>query len=233
VSDGSPQNNFSWSNNLIQDIQGTAYWSIVNGGDASNWQVFNNVIFQTQGSSRPGVSGGGFFACVNPGTNCTNIKIIGNTFINDRSDYDNSFTIHAPDTSGNTFTLQNNLFYQITSAQTTNPIGTPDVNGTVTADHNTFLNVGSPNGLSGGTGDVTVASGSPNPFVNWPGYNFQLTGNSTNWNSGLTQSSPFNVDFLGSARPGTDGIWSRGAFEVAGAQAQGPTPPLNLTASVQ
>ena len=67
-------------------------------------------------------------------------------------------------------------------------------------------------GLNGGTGDVTVTSGAPIPFVNWPASNFHLISENADWTGGITLLAPFNVDADGKTH-GADGTWERGAYE--------------------
>ena len=78
--------NVSFYNNVIQDIQGTGMWVVVTGGQADNYNIYNNAILRTQGSSRPGFSNG-FFACINSGSKCTNMNFFGNSIANYTADY--------------------------------------------------------------------------------------------------------------------------------------------------
>lgn len=217
--------NVDFHNNIIQDIQGTGIWVCLTGCQASNFNIYNNVLFRTPGSSRPGTSNG-IFSCINPGNRCTNINFIGNSVVNYTADYGGALGIHC-DGNPDTFTWRNNLFYNTSPADR---IGFDVCGGTFTEDHNSWLNSGSP---INGTGDVTVTSGAPSPFVNWQNGDFGLVSQNADWGAGVALAAPFNVDMGGNARPGTDGVWDRGAFEFAGQLAQAPAPPTNLTGVVQ
>ena len=119
---------------------------------------------------------------------------------------------------------QNNLFYN------TSNVGFSLNGASLAEDHNSWLNSGSPRS---GQADVTVTGGAPNPFVAWPNADFRLVGQNAAWQDGATEVAPYNVDKAGSARPGFDGLWDRGAFEFAGTQTTLPMPPSGLTASVK
>ena len=93
--------NVTFANNVIQDIQGTGMWVVVTGGQADNYNIYNNVILKTQGSSRPGFSNG-FFACINSGSKCTNMKFIGNTVINYEADSSGAAGILSENNNGST-----------------------------------------------------------------------------------------------------------------------------------
>jgi len=218
LGDGNQMNNFTFSNNLIEDVQGTAYWSILNGGQASNWQVFNNVIFQLPTSTRPGISTG-TFVVVNTGSFATGINLIDNTWVGDHADFSNHFGA-ACDSSNctGTFNEQGSLYYLVVDDQDGPSNQTPIVGPTgdfpnATESYNSIINSGTVNFGYTGTGDIKAVS-QANPFINWPAYNFRLTGNGTNVNSFISLTSPYNVDFVGNARP-SGGTWNRGAFQFA------------------
>jgi hypothetical protein len=225
LGDGTGMNNYTFSNNLIQDVQGTAIWSILNGGRAANWNILNNVIFRTSGSSRPGTSNG-IFATINSGSRSQNINFIGNDVINYTADYAGALGIRD-ENGGGSYTWENNLFY---NTSPDDRVGFSLGGSSFTEGHNSWLNSGSP---VNGAGDVTVTSGAPSPFVNWQNDDFRLVNQNADWGSGVILSAPFNLDMAGSLRPGSDGVWDRGAFEFAGVLAQAPAPPTNLTGVVQ
>jgi hypothetical protein len=231
LGDGNQMNNYTFSNNLIQDAQGTAYWSILNGGQASNWKIFNNVIFQLPSSVRPGISSG-TFVVINSGSSATGINLIDNTWIGDHTDYAGHFYSSCDSGScGGAFNEQGSLYYGIIDDQDgssgQSPVGRSGFNN-ATESYNTIINSGSVSGYSG-TGDIKATS-QANPFVNWPSYNFNLTGSSTNVNSSLSLASPYNVDMAGNARP-SGGVWNRGAFQYTSGSAPPPAPgaPTNLS----
>jgi hypothetical protein len=218
--------NVEFSNNVIQDIQGTGMWVLMTSGTTNGMRIYNNSIFRTSGSSRPGFSNG-FFSCISSGTKCDNISFIGNSIANYTADYVGSAGIFTQNSGGSaSFTFENNIFYN------TKNIGFSLGGGSFTENHNSWLNSGSP---ANGSSDVTVTSGAPNPFVDWPNADFRLVGQNANWGNGLALGAPYNVDAAGNARPGSDGTWNRGAFEYgAGGQAVlPPTPPSGLAATVK
>jgi len=206
--------NVDFHDNILQDIQGTGVWVIVTGGSASNYSIYNNVIFRTQGSSRPGLSNG-IFACINSGSRCTNWKFIGNVVVNYAVDSGGALGIRD-ENGGGSYTWQNNIFYSNPSTA----VGFSLSSSTLTEDHNSWLNSGSPRS---GTADVTVTSGAPNPFVNWPASNFRLAAEDANWTNMLALASPFNVDAAGAPRS-TD----RGAYQFGGVVVAAPGAPANL-----
>jgi hypothetical protein len=211
--------------NIIQDIQGTGIWVCLTGCQADGWTIYNNVIWRPSGDSRPGTANG-IFSCINPGNKCTNMSFIGNSVVNYTADYSGALGIHC-DGNPNTFTWQNNLFYGITPSDR---IDFQLCGGTLTEDHNTYLNSGTP--LSGvSSTDNVVLAGAPNPFVDWTSVKFNLATQNSDWSNGRILSSPYNIDAVGNARPGPDGAWNRGAYEYAGT-GQAPGPPTNLNSVV-
>jgi hypothetical protein len=210
--------------NIIQDIQGTGMWVCLTGCQASGWTVYNNVIFRPQGDSRPGVSNG-IFACINPGNQCTNMSFIGNDVVNYTADYAGALGVHC-DGNPDTYTWENNLFYGITPSDR---IDFQLCGGSLTESSNAYINSGTPqSGTS--SSDIIVASGGPNPFVNWTGGNFNLASQNADWSGGKVLSSPYNTDAAGNARPGPDGVWDRGAYEYTTAV---PAAPTKLTGVVK
>lgn len=214
--------NITFADNIIQDIQGTAVWTFNTGAHASNYLIYNNVLVRTQGSSRPGTSNG-ILACINAGSTCTNIKFIGNSVVNYTADYPGALGIRDENGNGS-YVWQNNLFYDIPADRIAFSLG-PGT--TLTEDHNSWLDSGSPRN---GADDITVTSGAPNPFVDWPSGDFRLANQNSDWGNGATLAAPLNVDMAGSQRPGSDGTWNRGAYEYGGSQLAAPS---NLKASVQ
>ncbi len=230
LGDGTPMSNYTFSNNLIQDVQGTAIWSILNGGQASNFNVYNNVIFGTSGARLYDTSNG-ILAVINSGSVMKGFHFYGNSSVNASPDYNGSNGVRV-ENSGSTITWQNNLFYSGLSQQSGSPLSYNVASGsTITLGYNSYLNYGSPG--TSGTADVVVTSGAPNPFVNWTSYNFDLASQNADWNNGVTLSSPFNEDMGGNSRPGSDASWDRGAYEYGTAQAQAPNPPTGLVGNAQ
>jgi hypothetical protein len=207
--------------NIIQDIQGTGIWVCLTGCQASGWTIYNNVIWRPMGDTRPGTANG-IFSCINPGNQCTNMSFIGNSIVNYTADYAGALGLHC-DGNANTFTWQNNLFYGITPSDR---IDFQLCGGSLTEDHNAYLNSGTP--LSGTSStDIVIPTGAPNPFVNWTNVNFNLASQNADWSKGGALPSPYNVDAAGNPRPGSDGVWDRGAYQYAGT-GQTPAPPTNV-----
>jgi hypothetical protein len=225
LADGNQNDGYVWSNNLIQDMVGTAYWAVLNGGQASNWQIYNNVIFQLDPAQHIDT---GTFVVINSGSNAQNINIIGNSWVNDHSTYSGHFTFACDSGSCNgTITFQNNILYNIVDDQDgTRPAGSSQFPNTI-ANHNSYINVPGTIGLLG-TADVDIRSGAPSPFANWSDYNFNLIGENASVNNGLALAAPYTLDAAGNSRPGSDGVWDRGALEYAGSISQKPSPPTGL-----
>jgi hypothetical protein len=206
----------------------------LNGGQASNWQIFNNIIFQLPTSSRPGVSTG-TFVVINSGSYATGINVIDNTWVGAHTDYSNHYGASCDATCTGAYNEQGSLYYGIVDDQdgsSPSPVAWTGDFTNAKENNNSILNSGTVNYRYTGTGDIK-ATGQANPFVNWPSYNFQLTGNSTNVDSSLSLAAPYNVDMGGSARP-SGGVWNRGAFQFAsgGAPPPAPAPPTNLNGTV-
>lgn len=213
--------NVDFHSNIIQDIEGTGVWVCLTGCQATNFTIYNNVLWRTAGSSRPGTSNG-IFSCINSGNRCTNWSFIGNSVVNYTADYAGALGTHC-DGNPNTFTWKNNLFYGITPDDR---IDFQTCGGSLTESHNTYLNSGMPkSGIS--STDIVLTTGASNPFTNWQGSVFTLASQNTNWSNGQALASPYNVDFAGSSRPGTDGIWNRGAFQYVSGKPV-PASPVNL-----
>jgi hypothetical protein len=222
-------NNLNIYSNLFQDIQGTAWFTFNSGGTATNINIYNNIFLRTPGSTR-GSTSNGIIACINSHTCGGPVQFIGNTVVNATADYSNQGLGINNENAGGHYVWQNNLFYGAQcSAVGFNMAGTGT---TLTEDHNSYLNCGTP-GTRSGAGDLVVTSGSPNPFTNWTGYDFTLTANNANWSNGLALASPFNVDLAGALRPGSSGTWNRGALQYSSSVAQLPAPPTSVTVTVQ
>jgi hypothetical protein len=215
--------NIVFYSNIIEDITGTSIWSTVTGGQNDGWLIYNNIIERPNGSTRPGPSQG-LISCVNAGNLCTNYQFIGNTIVNETDDYAGHLGMMCLEGNPCTATWRNNLYYN------TSNIGFDMNGGKLAEDHNTFLNSGSVSKYYSNSTDVIIASGAPNPFVNWPNGDFRLANQNAAWVGGAALQSPFNVDIAGSPRPGSDGVWDRGAYEYGGSQT--PLPPSGLVTAV-
>ncbi len=208
-------------NNIFRDIEGTAVMSFDSGG-GTNVQWYNNLFFYSSPPLRQGVADGMVW-CGN-GAACNNFRFQQNTIVNFSGSYNVGLMVIPPATgSGNL--AQNNIWYG-----NNEDISFPGWS----EDHNSFLNnTGVTANPGSGPADVYVGSGSPNPFTNLQAGDFRLASQNANWGAGATLASPFNVDLAGNSRPGTDGVWNRGPYQFAGAQAQGPAAPTSLVARTQ
>jgi hypothetical protein len=218
--------NVIFYSNIIEDITGTSIWSTVTGGQNDGWLIFNNIIERPKGSTRPGPSQG-LISCVNAGNTCTNFQFIGNTIVNETDDYGGHLGMMCIEGNPCTATWKNNLYYN------TSNIGFNMNGGKLTEDHNTFLNSGNVSNYYSSSTDVIIASGAPDPFKNWAGYDYHLALQQSYLESGAVFASPFNLDAGGAPRPGSNNVWNRGAYQYSGSLNNTPTPPWNLTTSVK
>lgn len=218
--------NVDFHSNIIQDIQGTGIWVCLTGCQASNVNIYNNVLWRAAGSTRPGTSNG-IFSCINSGNKCTNWSFIGNSVINYTADYAGALGTHC-DGNPDTFIWKNNLFYGISPSDR---IDFQTCGGSLTESNNTYLNSGTPKSGIGST-DIVISTGAPNPFTNWQNGVFTLASQNANWSGGTVLSAPYNVDFVGSSRPDSSGVWNRGAYQYQTNTAV-PAPPTNLKGVVQ
>ena len=197
---GFSNSNSSEHDNVYRDITGTAVWTFaLPSGTHTNWAYYNNVIFQSSPNSSwsPYLSDG-ILACINSGVNCNNFKLYQNTVVN----ISGNSGINNENTGG--YTVENNLWYGGAG-------GVPSFNkgtgGTYTQDHNSFLQEGS--SCPSGTANICSAS-SPNPFTNWPGGDFNITSEQTNWTNRLSLPAPYTTDPNGVTR-----VTDRGAYQYS------------------
>lgn len=196
--------NVTWSNNVMEDIEGTAFIAGLNGGTASNWRIFGNVAFHsaayaanTGRSSDHNYGVAGFVYIANDSSNNNqgnNFLVYNNTFVNIRGTY-SGVVIQ----SGTGNEVRNNIWYN--SVRTNNSFS-----GTLS--HNWYYNT-QQDGDS--TASKVVCSSSCDVFTSLSGKNFRLKSPTT---AGLSLSTPTGVtqDLDGFSR-GADGGWDRGAFE--------------------
>lgn len=202
--------------NFLEDVVGTAYTFCGSGAGnfpCSNVQWYGNVLYHTR--THPQSSNGNqsgdeatyIWECTdnNP---CPGFKIYNNTIVG----FDDWNSGTYPGTYSGASEASNNLWYNITNSGLAIHFA---------QNNNTFLN--SP-GLAG-TGNQTVGSGVPNPFVSIADRDFRLV---TPTMAGKALVAPYNVDPTGAAR-GSDGTWDRGAFEFGGTAPPPPGPqPLGI-----
>ncbi|MGZ3768302.1 MAG: hypothetical protein ACXVCP_02145 [Bdellovibrio sp.] len=180
-------------NNLITDIEGTGGLMWDNSSNpAAHMYVYGNVFYKPSGATWMTENGliGGWTAS---SSSFINVSVYNNTFINVDQE---SLSTFPQVYSGNV--AYNNIFYNSQA---------PDFSLFATHDYNYFIN-------SGGTASeplgTSVASG--DPFYNYVGYDFRLNADTP---AGISLSSPYNIDPLGTAR-GVTGVFDRGAFQFQG-----------------
>ena len=218
-------NNGVRSNNVYRDITGTAIWTFAASvGHNDNWKFYNNVVYWSSPklSFNPGLSDAAL-DCIN-GNLCTNFTFVQNTIANCYSGavFGCQGGIGFADgASGCSAVVENNVWYGNTGGIGLTQCGSM----TLTEDYNSFVNTG---GFHGGSHDVSVSSGAPNPFVSWPSnaVNFNLVSDNSDWNSRLALGAPYTLDVNGN-----NFTTDRGAYQFMSSSA--PAPPTGLAASVQ
>lgn len=209
--------NMTFSNNVIEDIEGTAVWAGIGDGGSTGWKIFGNVIFHSAAykadtGRKAGHNFGlaGIIFVANDATNNnrgSNILVYNNTMVNIPGSY-SGVVIQVG--SGNE--VRNNIWYG--SVRTNNSFS-----GTIS--NNWYYNTPQ-DGDS--TATKTVCTASCDIFTSISGKDFRLkmaTG------GGMALSAPYNLDMNGVTR-GVDGSWDRGAFEFGGAGGATVQPPTGL-----
>lgn len=209
-------NGVTWSNNVMEDIEGTAFIAGLNGGAISNWKIFGNVFFHSdayradtgrKAGHNLGVAGMVYIANDASNNNTgNNIYFYNNTVANVVGTYSG---VVIQSGSGNE--VRNNVWYN--SVRTNNSFS-----GTIS--NNWYYNT-SQDGDS--TGTKMVCSSGCDVFNNVSGKDFRLK---AAIGGGMSLSSPYNTDMNGVTR-GSDGTWDRGAYEFGGSGAT-VQPPTNV-----
>jgi hypothetical protein len=185
--DSAGTSNITDSHNVYRNIVGTSvHWF---DGGTNNNDLFYDNVYWWDGSITSGV-GDGVLACGN-GAACNNFAFNQNTVVNLQNGYHAGVLLTVSGATSSGGTAQNNIWYQISGSLDIPMWG-------VTEDHNSFLNIGN-SSPGGGTGDVIVHSGSPNPFTNWQNGDFTLASESSNWNNRASLSSRYATDAEGKA----------------------------------
>ena len=209
--------NVTFSNNAIEDIEGTAVFAGLNNGVANNWKIYGNTFLHTNAyiadtGRVPGHNWGiaGIVFCANDASQnntCSNFLTYNNTIVNIQGTYSG---IIIQQGTGNI--TENNIFYN--SVRTGGMAGTTGWNWY----YNTVQD-----GDSSGT--KQICSSNCNLFVDSTNRDFRLASATT---AGTTLPSPFDVDPNLITR-GSDGTWDRGAFEYSRAGTPGTlSPPSNV-----
>jgi hypothetical protein len=167
---------------------------VANNSDNDNAAIYGNVFDNN-------LVGNGIITGTSQG-NLNNAVIYNNTFLNMPS-ASGSALCGSGQGSGNV--AYNNLFYNMSAS----------VGGGCTTDYNAyFKTTNTPSEPHGQTSSV-------NPLVNVSAFDYHLA---METNNGLTLPSPYNIDVDGNARPGSDGIWSRGAYQYGTGTPPPPSP---------
>ena len=209
--------NMTFSNNVIEDIEGTAVWAGIGNGGSTGWKIYGNVISHTaayaadtgrKAGHNYGLSGVIFVAQDASNNNRgDNILFYNNTMVNLKGTW-SGVIIQAG--TGNE--VRNNLWYG--SVRTNNSFSGVTSN-------NWYYNT-----QADGDANATkvVCTTGCDIFTSIAGKDFRLkvaVGN------GLALPAPYNVDMLGKTR-GSDGAWDRGAFEFTAGPAIVMQPPTGL-----
>jgi hypothetical protein len=184
VQDTGSDSNVTIHHNIYRDM-GTNGWFAVFvdpvTGTHNLWSIYNNVAVCSNGNSCR--SSDGIIACINSSQTCTNFTVYQNTIIGNTN---NNIGIVCTN-SCSTWSVQNNLWYGS---------GLTGISLVGAQSQNSFLNSTGPSG----TGNVNIASGAANPFVNWPAGNFNLATDSANYNGRASLGSPYDtLDLYGNA----------------------------------
>jgi hypothetical protein len=210
-----------WSNNVMEDIEGTGFIVGINGGVAQNWRIFGNVFTHTaayrsgtgrRGGNNFGVAGAVFIANDASNNNTGNNILFYNNSIIDIVGTWSGVVIQRG--SGNE--VRNNIWYN--SVRTNNSFGGGPIS------HNWYYNTQQDGDTSA---SKSVCSASCDIFVSMAGKNLRLKAATA---GGLAVAAPMNVDAFGVARGG-DGTWDRGAYEFGASSAALPpvAAPTNVT----
>lgn len=210
--------NVTFSNNVFEDIEGTAIFAGLNNGTATNWSIFGNTFLHTAAyiADTGRISGhnygiAGIVYCAYDASQsnyCNNFSVYNNTMVNIQGTYSG---VVIQNGSGNA--VMNNAWY--------NSVRTGGMAGTV--GNNWYYNT-----VQDGDSSATkvVCSSNCNIFANLTNRDFHLIAATS---SGTTLLAPNNIDPDNITR-GSDGTWDRGAFEYGGTSSIQPISPVTLSA---
>jgi hypothetical protein len=209
--------NMTFSNNVIEDIEGTAVWAGIGDGGSSGWKIYGNVISHSAAylADTGRVSGhnfgiAGIVFIANDATNNNsgnNILVYNNTMVNIQGSYSGVVV-----QKGTGIEVRNNIWYA--SVRTNNSFS-----GTMS--HNWYYNTQA-DGDS--TSTRTVCTSGCDIFTSVSGKDFRLKAATA---SAMALAAPYNVDGNGVTR-GVDGHPDRGAFEYGAPVTAAVLPPSNL-----
>lgn len=188
-----------WTNNVMEDIEGTAVIALVNTGTSTNWNISGNVTFFSDDyinhlTPRDPNHNWGVSGFVFVGNDNTNNGVANNWTVND-----------------NTFVNMQGLWSGFVIEKGTNNVGANNVwynsvrtnNGGIALKNDWYFNT-----LVDGDSDpsTVVCKTACNVFKNISGKDFHLISPIV---SGENLGVPFNVDMDGNVRVN----WNRGAYE--------------------
>lgn len=200
-------NTMVWRYNVIEDPEGTAVWAFINGGTATKWQVYGNVIFHSPTYSREGISGVIYVANDASNNNTlNNLEFYNNTIWGVKGLY-SGVVIQ----SGTNNLVYNNIWYNNVRTNNSGP----------TFGWNWYYNT---NADSDNTSTKQTCTTNCNLFADATNKNFRLTRAT---NAGVTLPAPYNQDMDGKIR-GADGVWDRGAYELGSTTTPTLPAPSNL-----
>jgi hypothetical protein len=218
--------NITFKNNVFEDSEGSGFLTQLNRGGtttASNWNINGNVFLMSSGNTRFQTGSGDGPITILNSLSVDGWNVWDNSFINLTADtpccvlYFNAGALHTHSHCWNNlaFSSSANFVMDISLCQ--------NINGATnnTEGDNSFLNTGSGASCPGGFAatDTCNASGSANPFVNWPATDFHLSGHTqagtltgTYWNgsantSGIPPSDATDPDGVTRVLP------DRGAYD--------------------
>lgn len=187
--------------NLFEDISETCYIGFVNdaaGEVAKDWSIYGNIFFDTR--TLVGSKSSILLSFARSNTTVTNFKFYNNTIANMNNMSNVGLYSIAINGGGNV--MQNNIWYNNVSTSLGFGLASHSYNY-----YNTNVNTIGTSINPTSESNVQIATGVP--FQGMASRNFSLLSGTS---QGISLSSPFNTDLLGSTRGG-DGTWDRGAVE--------------------
>jgi len=192
---------------VFEDIEGTGFIVSVGTGPTNRMEVYGNVFMWHQGNPyrRSGIGNGIIATTSNSVAN--NWLVYNNSFINtgDSTGGASGTVFSTANRAGGAgFTAYNNLCYFPTGKNCSYSMQASEM----VHDWTMCITTGMC------TSEISIQTGSSNPFVDWVNENYHLLAATQ---AGNTLSAPYNTDPDANTR-GATGVWNRGAYEfVAGA----------------
>ncbi len=212
-------NNITWSNNVMEDIEGTAFIAGIGNGMATNWRIFGNVAVHTaayiartgrQANYNFGVSGFVFIAYDRSNqVTGNNWQVYNNSFVNIQGTLSGVFIQNGANNM-----VRNNIWYS--SVHTGTNLG-----ANWTFDHNWYYNTSQSNDLDKSTVTCTTNC---DIFMSVANRDFRLK---ASLQPGATLAGDYAVDMAGVTR-GVNGVYDRGAFQFKGTALSNVGSPKQL-----